>query len=313
MLIVFGSIFSNILSSILQATFFKKYFLLTLMNKLKNIILKYIYLICLLSSAILLSFYILVCTPLLFNKKLGLILTAVIAQILWSIFSKMFRITFEIEIDQRELDKIKLNENVILISNHLGAIDFMVINELSQQKNMLRHSKYMIKESIKYIPILGYIKYLGFIMMKRNYEKDVNEIKKWLGYFKNHNTPMWLIIYPEGTRFTNEKKATSQKFCEERGLKQLENILYPRSKGFTLSCNELKGYVEHIIDLTVYFENKKNAAVPSLFDFLFKMPKGKIKARVDVFKVDEIVNYEEFLKQRFYIKDMLIDEWKKNN
>ncbi|KAM0686738.1 hypothetical protein COBT_002033 [Conglomerata obtusa] len=222
----------------------------------------------------------------------------------------MFTNTFEIKLEIEELNKIKNKENVILISNHIGAIDFMAINEISKRKGMLKHAKYMIKESIKYVPILGYIQFLGFVMLKRNYEKDVSEIKTWLNYFKNNNVPVWFVIYPEGTRFTQQKKIQSHDFCEKNNLIKLDNVLYPRSKGFSLAVNELREYVKHIVDVTVYYENKSRNDVPTLLSFLFTMPKGKVYIKAKVYKIDEIKDSSDFVKNVFYEKDQTIQNWK---
>lgn len=275
-----------------------------------KIIVHIYYLVLLLIASLLLSIYIVLCTPFVFNKKLGILATSLISQVIWFICTKIFVNSFEIKLEANDLKKIKNNENVIIISNHIGAVDFMAINEISKRKNMLRHAKYMVKESIKYIPILGYMQFLGFPMLKRNYEKDKEEIKTWLNYFKKENVPVWFVIFPEGSRFTKAKKVQSQIYCKQKGVEVLENVLLPKVKGFDLSVTELKGYVKHVVDLTIMYEHNGKYEVPSLFSLLFKMPPGNFYINVKVHDLEDIDNPEEFVKQLFYEKDKIIQIWK---
>lgn len=64
--------------------------------------------------------------------------------------------------------------------------------------------------------------------------------------------PFWLGIYPEGTRATKKKLEQSQQFARERGggLPILENVLLPRTKGFTFITDRLKGLFHYAIDGT---------------------------------------------------------------
>ncbi|KNC70418.1 hypothetical protein SARC_17053, partial [Sphaeroforma arctica JP610] len=46
--------------------------------------------------------------------------------------------------------------------------------------------------------------------------------------------PFWIVLFPEGTRYTEKKHAESQKFCEEKGLPLFNHLLHPRPKVRTL-------------------------------------------------------------------------------
>ena len=54
-----------------------------------------------------------------------------------------------------------------------------------------------------------------------------------------------LLLLCEGTRFTEEKHKTSVEFAKKKGLPILKHHLLPRSKGFLLSVQGLKGTGEN--------------------------------------------------------------------
>lgn len=271
---------------------------------LRLIFLKYLYMLFLFLIVIIMCIYSIICIPFYLHKKTAVLCLTFVSFSLWSAFHLMLKLTFEITLIDLSSQR---KQNSIVIANHLGAIDFMLINIISNNHQMFSHSKYMIKNSIMYIPILGFVKFLGFIMMHRNFEKDKNEISKNLKFFNDNKLPYWLIIYPEGTRFTEKKKKISDDFCQRRGYKLMNNVLFPRTKGFELVCKESVKNIESVLDVTCYFEGGE---VPSLSNFLFKIPSGKFKIKVEEFKLDEITNYKKFLIDRFYQKDKLLNEWK---
>ena len=46
---------------------------------------------------------------------------------------------------------------------------------------------------------------------------------------------MWLVLYPEGTRFTERKRASSDKIAKEKGIALYKSeLLLPRTKGMAL-------------------------------------------------------------------------------
>lgn len=78
---------------------------------------------------------------------------------------------------------------------------------------------------------------------------------------------MQLLLFPEGTRFTQEKCEASHKFAKEKGLPILKHHLTPRTKGFTASIPHLKGKVDVIYDIQLAF-NPKAAVKPTMTNLL---------------------------------------------
>lgn len=115
------------------------------------------------------------------------------------------------------------------------------------------------RNELKYVPILGYMLILvDMIMVTRNWMRDHAELQRVFGPIKQLKLPIWLITYCEGTRYTRQKCLESQKFCEARGKKTLDHVLYPRHKGFYTTLTQFRNsHVRHVYDMTLVYRDEK--------------------------------------------------------
>jgi lysocardiolipin and lysophospholipid acyltransferase len=75
-------------------------------------------------------------------------------------------------------------------------------------------------------------------------------------------------MFPEGTDRTDHTLRRSRDFAKKNGLKELKNVLYPRSLGFVHMVNEMKSskfivskrlsfalenYIRYVYDITVAY------------------------------------------------------------
>lgn len=98
-----------------------------------------------------------------------------------------------------------------------------------------------MKKSLRFLPIIGWSWIFGeFTFLERNLEKDSQTIVNSLKRFLQFESPISLLFFAEGTRFTKEKHANSVKFANERGLTPLKHHLLPRARGFYLTAKTLK-------------------------------------------------------------------------
>jgi len=68
---------------------------------------------------------------------------------------------------------------------------------------------------------------------------------------------MYLVIYPEGTRYTDRRKASSDAQAREKGHAIYESeLLLPRTKGFVLLVRSLAGYIPTILDMTIGYAKR---------------------------------------------------------
>lgn len=59
--------------------------------------------------------------------------------------------------------------------------------------------------------------------------------------------PLQLVLFAEGTRFTEEKHRISVEFAQQRGLPVLKHHLLPRTKGFSFLVKHMKDVREFAV------------------------------------------------------------------
>ena len=64
---------------------------------------------------------------------------------------------------------------------------------------------------------------------------------------------MQLLLFAEGTRFSPAKHAASTAFAEKSGLAPLKHLLLPRTKGFYVTAQQLRGKFPAIYCATLAF------------------------------------------------------------
>jgi len=70
----------------------------------------------------------------------------------------------------------------------------------------------------------------GFIFLERKWEKDRPHMQDLLHYFNDPGIeePLILLLFPEGTDFTEDTKSKSDKFAAAHQLPEYNYVLHPR-------------------------------------------------------------------------------------
>ncbi|CAL1678258.1 unnamed protein product [Lasius platythorax] len=158
-------------------------------------------------------------------------------------------------IDKKDFDKYFGNEHGYLLMNHSYETDWLIGWLLCDRVRLLGNCKAYAKKSIQYIPTLGWAwKFAESIFLERSWDKDKENIKNQIMELVEYPDTMWLLLYPEGTRFTSKKLEASQKFAIEKGLPVLKYHLTPRTKGFTASIPHMRGKATAIYDIQIAFK-----------------------------------------------------------
>ena len=207
-------------------------------------------------------------------------------------------------------DPLPIHENAIVISNHQAASDIPVLFKLALRSHQLGNMKWFVKEELKYVPGVGWGMLLaGCLFLKRRWVKDKAYIQKKLSQFQHYNVPVWLMIFPEGSRFTPKRRHLNEKIARKRKVEPLRHVMFPRLKGFSTSVQQVSGYCDAVYDVTILY----GKSVPSLVD-LFVGKVKQVTVQVRRFAITEIDNDEtrlsEWLDKRFYEKDAMIHEMK---
>ncbi|NXE02216.1 PLCE acyltransferase, partial [Chaetorhynchus papuensis] len=118
-------------------------------------------------------------------------------------------------------DLPKNKENVIYLSNHQCTVDWIIADMLAMRQNVLGHVRYVLKDGLKWLPLYGwYFSQHGGVYVKRSANFNEKEMRAKLRAQMKAETPMYLVIFPEGTRYNPEIPkviADSQSFAEKEG------------------------------------------------------------------------------------------------
>ncbi|EIW67079.1 hypothetical protein TREMEDRAFT_64948 [Tremella mesenterica DSM 1558] len=171
-------------------------------------------------------------------------------------------------------DEIPKGESAVVISNHLGYADYYLVQALATRAEMLGRCRYFVKKQVVWqLPIFGFSFWaIGMILVSRNWTSDEGLIDQAFSRVKQNKHKTWIVLYPEGTRRTTEKVLQSQAFARSQGKKELERVLFPRTKGFAATIMGLRdSHISHIYDLTFLYTSEQGQhreRVPSLAEQL---------------------------------------------
>ncbi|HCC24271.1 MAG TPA: hypothetical protein DEP85_02000 [Holosporales bacterium] len=203
-------------------------------------------------------------------------------------------------------DTIPEKENAIVILNHQEITDIPVLLDFALTKKRLGDLKWFVKDPIKYMPGVGWgMWFLDCLFIKRDWMKDKHSIRKVFQNLRQHQVPLWVVSFVEGTRITPKKLKSSQEYAKNKGLAVLNHVLTPRTKGFVATLEGLKGHVTAVYDLTFCYG--KN--IPTTWQWIRGDVK-KVHLHARRFLVKQLPQSPEtlsqWLLQRFVEKDYLI-------
>ena len=179
----------------------------------------------------------------------------------------------------------------------------------------------ILKESLKYIPVLGQgMVFYGFIFLSRRWEQDKLRFEHGLNTLskgERANDPMWLLIFPEGTNASQNGRKTSAKYAEKIGIQDLKHTLLPRTTGLAFCLKNLEQSVEWMYDCTVAYEGipkgKFGQDYFTLFSTCFegRPPKSVNmhfrRFRIKDIPIHDIKEFDVWLRERWKEKDNLLE------
>lgn len=156
-------------------------------------------------------------------------------------------------------------ERVVLMANHQLYTDWVYLWWIAYTSKMHGHVYIILKESLKYIPIIGpAIVFYGFILMARNWARDKPRLQRRLQQLCTRHggplsgfqslDPMWLMIFPEGTNLSANTRNQSKQWADKQGIRDLQHQLLPRSTGLQYCLQELQSTVDWVYDCTIAYE-----------------------------------------------------------
>ncbi|GKV26557.1 hypothetical protein SLEP1_g35840 [Rubroshorea leprosula] len=206
-------------------------------------------------------------------------------------------------------DIVPARERVLLISNHRTEVDWMYLWDLALRKGCLGYIRYILKSSLMKLPVFGWGFYiLEFIPVERKWEVDGPKMCHMLSTFKDPRDPLWLVLFPEGTDFSEQKCIRNQKYAAENGLPIMKNVLLPKSKGFSACLEELRGSLDAVYDVTIGYKNR----CPSFLDNVFGVDPSEVHIHIRRINLVDIPTPEKeatWLMDAFCLKDELLSNF----
>jgi len=167
---------------------------------------------------------------------------------------------------KQKLDEVisRLHENPELIDfmfvNHITTIDFLFMVTYLQSLK-IENFNFVVRKGLIFNPMVGLTIYANSdIKLNRKWEMDKDIINKQLDKIDTTKTKQVIVIFPEGTRITDEKLKAGQQFSRENNLPIFNNLQVPKTKGSWMMIKHLAETkrLGKIWDVTM--------AVPSIID-----------------------------------------------
>jgi hypothetical protein len=167
---------------------------------------------------------------------------------------------------KQKIDEVisRMHENPELIDfifvNHITTVDFLFMVSYLQALK-IENFNFVLRKGVIFNPVVGLTMYANSdIKLNRKWEIDKTIINKQLDNIDTTKTKQVIVIFPEGTRITDEKLKAAQKFSRENNLPVFNNLQVPKTKGSWMMIKHLAetNRLGKIWDVTM--------AVPSIID-----------------------------------------------
>ena len=203
-------------------------------------------------------------------------------------------------------DPVPAEETALVLANHQQMADITFLMMFARSKRRLGEMRWFVKDQLKWVPGVGWGLYLlGSVFVKRDWAADRTGIERTFARFRRDRLPVWLLLFPEGTRLTPAKLERSRAWAREHDVQPLEHLLAPRPRGFVGSMIGLREQLDAVYDVTIGYEN----GVPTLRQFALGYV-NRAHLHVRRFPVADLPSGEaeltQWLVDRFREKDALL-------
>ncbi|CAB4255245.1 similar to Saccharomyces cerevisiae YDR018C Probable membrane protein with three predicted transmembrane domains [Maudiozyma barnettii] len=260
--------------------------------------------------------------------------------------------TFRVN-SKKNIIESSLEQCSISICNHQIYTDWVFLWWIAYTGKLGGRVYIMLKKSLESVPLLGYgMQNFKFIFMNRKWlhdrttlasrlgeidadargqgplngkepvSTDTDGCAQWSTSIGSLNNPSWpynLILFPEGTNFTDNTKGKSKAYGAKVGKATFDHVLLPHSTGLRHCIKTLKPSLSVIYDTTIGYSGvssdkyaESQYGLKSIF-LESKYPK-LVDIHIRAFKVDDIPiddeeSFDEWLYKVWKEKDDLLDRY----
>ena len=203
------------------------------------------------------------------------------------------------------------SESALCIMNHHYEVDWLYGWMVGDRAGVLGNCRVYIKKMIQYVPIIGWAWcFSDTLFLARDWSQDQSTLDKCLADLQDYPSPVWILLFPEGTRYTKQKYEASKQFAEEKNLPVLKHHLVPRTKGFTYTLSRLdQNKIGVIYDVTLGCDTQ---VAPTLTNVLLGR-QTTAHLYIRRFNISEVPRDEagaaEWLSRLYVEKDALLDNF----
>ncbi|XP_050316028.1 lysocardiolipin acyltransferase 1-like [Anthonomus grandis grandis] len=218
-------------------------------------------------------------------------------------------------------DPIDSNEISLVISNHRTRVDWnflwpVMYHAVTGENRWWCSTKFVLKNSIRNIPGAGWVMQMAmYIFINRNWDHDKAKLDDYIEYVKDNYYKHILILFPEGTDYCPQTKASSDKFANANGLPKYEHVLHPRSTGFVYLVDQMRENqcLDAVYDITLIYPDECPQNEEELF-LQGKFPK-EVLAHIVKYPIKTLPvskdDLKTFLEKRWKEKESTIANFKK--
>lgn len=211
----------------------------------------------------------------------------------------------------------------IVIANHQVDADWWYIWQAARAVKGAGNIKIVLKEQLKYVPIIGWgMRLFEFLFLRRTLEHDSEHIRAYVNSLIEDDFPFWLVIFPEGTTIHQEYVTKSKAYAEKFNRPKFDRVLLPRTSGLQIILDAVKEVQPDIYDLTIAFPSysgevptaemgysrKVDTEVPSMKSLLACKGPKTVSIHSKKYSFSEAnANLEQFLDSRWKEKEERLD------
>jgi 1-acyl-sn-glycerol-3-phosphate acyltransferase len=192
---------------------------------------------------------------------------------LWTSFNNWTQgILNPVRWDVHGLETLPGNEWCLVVANHQSWVDILVLQRILNRR--VPFMKFFLKRELFWVPFLGLAWWsLDYPFLERSSTpaKDLDTIQKASEKFTL--TPVSIMVFAEGTRFTQEKRI--------RQGSRFRHLLKPKVGGLTALFQGMGTHIGSIIDVTIAYPG----GTPTFWEFLCGRVE-EVRVQVEVIPMD---------------------------
>ncbi|KAH6921436.1 hypothetical protein HPB50_000153 [Hyalomma asiaticum] len=172
-------------------------------------------------------------------------------------------------------DIVQRKERAFYIVNHQSTFDWIAVNLLAERTGCTGNLRFIVKQTIQSLPLIGF-------------------------YFHQSS----VVLFPEGNRFIPGRMDVIKKsteFAVSQGLPVPRHHLMPRTRGFVITVEQMRGNLDAVYCVTIIYGGTKmphggRRAAPNICD-LFTGKCGSVHMHIKRTPIDKLPDDDNGLKK----------------